>query len=98
MYLEKARKEDDRMAENWKGDVDGTLVFTDLFSTTVAMFIGISLPNLTQHSRMAPMVQLPSTFPDPSSFSSLSSAVWVNVLPFPSLVISLTCALLATLL
>ncbi|KAI0260826.1 hypothetical protein BC834DRAFT_973121 [Gloeopeniophorella convolvens] len=51
MYLEKAEKEDDKMAESWKGDADGILVFTGLFSATVATFIGISLQNLTQNSQ-----------------------------------------------
>jgi hypothetical protein len=42
---------------------------------------------------------LPSTLPDPSvPFSPPTYAVWVNSLWFLSLVISLTCALLATLL
>jgi hypothetical protein len=44
-------------------------------------------------------VFIPSTIPDPSvPFSPSESAVWVNSLWFLSLVISLTCALLATLL
>ena len=44
-------------------------------------------------------VPIPFTFPNPSTpFSPPTSAVWVNILWFLSLVISLTCALLATLL
>ncbi|KAI0260884.1 hypothetical protein BC834DRAFT_791982, partial [Gloeopeniophorella convolvens] len=116
MYLEKAEKEDDKMTESWKGDADGILVFTGLFSATVATFIAMSLPNLTQNSQdtsafylvhlyqlsvaesnSSSSIPLPS-LPDPSSFSPPSSAIWVNILWFLSLVISLTCALLATLL
>ncbi|KAI0258490.1 hypothetical protein BC834DRAFT_975112 [Gloeopeniophorella convolvens] len=41
---------------------------------------------------------VPSTLSDPSAFSPSTSAVWVNALWFASLVTSLTCALLATLL
>ncbi|KAI0259656.1 hypothetical protein BC834DRAFT_1016182, partial [Gloeopeniophorella convolvens] len=42
-YTENAEKEDDKMAESWKGDADGILVFTGLFSATVATLLGISL-------------------------------------------------------
>ncbi|KAI0259665.1 hypothetical protein BC834DRAFT_786210, partial [Gloeopeniophorella convolvens] len=125
---------DNKMAEGWKGDADGILVFvrafqprlvryssslpqTGLFSATVATFLGISLQNLTQNSQdtsafyLARLYQLsaangpndtvPIPLPslsDPSSFSPTASAIWVNVLWLLSLVISLTCALLATLL
>jgi hypothetical protein len=44
-------------------------------------------------------VVIPSSLPNPAaSFTAPTSAVWVNSLWFSSLVISLTCALLATLL
>ena len=46
----------------------------------------------------APVLPLPSTLSDPSQFKPSLSAIWVNVLWFLSLIISLTCALLATLL
>ncbi|KAI0260871.1 hypothetical protein BC834DRAFT_800789, partial [Gloeopeniophorella convolvens] len=114
-FLERAEKDDDRMTESWKGDADGILVFTGLFSATVATFLGISLQSLTQNSQdtsafyLARLYQLQAAdngsasiplppLPDPSSFSPSASAIWVNVLWFLSLVISLTCALLATLL
>ncbi|KAI0260849.1 hypothetical protein BC834DRAFT_960384, partial [Gloeopeniophorella convolvens] len=114
-FLERAEKEDDKMTENWKGDADGILVFTGLFSATVAGFLSISLQSLTQNSQdtsafyLAHLYQLSAaengsasiTLPplsDPSSFSPSTSDVWVNVLWFLSLIISLTCALLATLL
>ncbi|KAI0266248.1 hypothetical protein BC834DRAFT_969730 [Gloeopeniophorella convolvens] len=117
MYLERAEEEDKRMTESWKGDADGILVFTGLFSATVATFIGISFPSLMPNSQdasafyLAHIYQrtvsegsngtvppLPSTLSDPSAFSPSASAIWVNTLWFLSLVISLTCALLATLL
>jgi len=40
----------------------------------------------------------PPDLSDPSNFTPSSSAIWVNVLWFMSLIISLTCALLATML
>ncbi|KAH9035180.1 hypothetical protein EDB83DRAFT_2678114 [Lactarius deliciosus] len=43
-------------------------------------------------------VVIPSSLSDPTSFTPPVAAVWVNSLWFLSLVISLTCALLATLL
>ncbi|KAI0260829.1 hypothetical protein BC834DRAFT_973124 [Gloeopeniophorella convolvens] len=116
-FLERAEKDDDRMTENWKGDADGILVFTGLFSATVATFLGISLQSLTQNSQDTSAFYLARIYqssaadsgntsasiplpplPDPSSFSPSTSAIWVNVLWLLSLVISLTCALLATLL
>ncbi|KAI0260857.1 hypothetical protein BC834DRAFT_503175 [Gloeopeniophorella convolvens] len=50
-FLERAEKDDDKMTESWKGDADGILVFTGLFSATVATFLGISLQSLTQNSQ-----------------------------------------------
>ncbi len=46
-------------------------------------------PNISQPS-------VPSTLTDPSSFSPPTYAIWVNSLWFLSLVISLSCAMLAT--
>src|SRR6266851_1829241 len=46
-------------------------------------------PNISQPS-------VPSTLTDPSSFSPPTHAIWVNSLWFLSLVISLSCAMLAT--
>ncbi|KAI0314374.1 hypothetical protein OF83DRAFT_453147 [Amylostereum chailletii] len=38
MYLTDADKYDKSLAENWKGDTDGILIFTGLFAATVAAF------------------------------------------------------------
>ncbi|KAF8260771.1 hypothetical protein EI94DRAFT_1429532, partial [Lactarius quietus] len=115
MYLDRTEDEDQKMAERWKADADGILVFTGLFSAAVATFIGESIQNLQPNSQdasafyLANIYQLladangsripvPTSLPDPSEFSPSSSAVWVNSLWFLSLLMSLTCALLATLL
>ncbi|KAI0259012.1 hypothetical protein BC834DRAFT_962751, partial [Gloeopeniophorella convolvens] len=115
MYLERAEEEDRRMVENWKGDADGILVFTGLFSASVATFLGNTYQGLQLNSQDASafylsriyqqsasdngfQVSIPSTISDPATFSPSTTTVWVNALWFLSLVISLTCALLATML
>ncbi|KAI9447654.1 hypothetical protein H4582DRAFT_13338 [Lactarius indigo] len=50
MYLTKAEKEDKEITEGWKGEADGILVFTGLFSATVAAFIIESYKQLTPDS------------------------------------------------
>ncbi|KAI0265792.1 hypothetical protein BC834DRAFT_935939 [Gloeopeniophorella convolvens] len=116
MYLDRAEEEDKKMTESWKGDADGILVFTGLFSATVAAFLIVSLQSLQPNSQdtsafyLANIYQLladsnnsrvdvpPQALSDPSAFSPPKPSIWVNALWSMSLVISLTCALLATLL
>ncbi len=86
---------------------------TGLFSSTVATFIAMSYPNLQQdpnvttQSLLAQISQQlsttngtsPAASPSTqSSFSPSASVVFVNSVWFLSLVLSLTCALIATLL
>ncbi|KAI0261008.1 hypothetical protein BC834DRAFT_941135, partial [Gloeopeniophorella convolvens] len=116
MYLERAEEEDRKMVESWKGDADGILVFTGLFSASVATFLGNTYQGLQLNSQDASafylsriyqqsaadgngsQVIIPPTLLDPAVFSPSTSTIWVNALWFLSLVISLTCALLATML
>ncbi|KAF8261488.1 hypothetical protein EI94DRAFT_1606617, partial [Lactarius quietus] len=114
MYTTRAQKFDEEDVENWKGGADSILVFTGLFSSTVATFISVSYqnlqqdPNLTTQSLLAQISQqlsnstIGSTGSSPtsiqSSFVPPASAVFVNSVWFLSLVLSLTCALMATLL
>ncbi|KAN0140431.1 hypothetical protein V8E53_001640 [Lactarius tabidus] len=106
-----ATEEDKKMAENWKDDADGILIFTGLFSAAVASLISVSIQNIQQNPQDISNFYLANTYQatiNPNSSSSLPTspppftppkyAVWVNALWFLSLVISLTCALLATLL
>ncbi|KAH9009753.1 hypothetical protein EDB83DRAFT_450694 [Lactarius deliciosus] len=98
------------VAEAWQADADGILIFTGLFSAAVASLVSVSIqdirlnPQDTSNFYLANIyhtVSNPnqsSTLPTPSPFSPPNHAVWVNSLWFMSLVISLTCALLATLL
>ncbi|KAF8463957.1 hypothetical protein DFH94DRAFT_640303, partial [Russula ochroleuca] len=117
MYLDRAIEEDKNMVESWKGDAEGMLIFTGLFSAAVAALLAVTVQNIQQNPQdtsafyLAHIYQELSTQPNgsqasiPSSLSNPiepytppTSGVWVNGLWFMSLVISLTCALLATLL
>ncbi|KAH9010045.1 hypothetical protein EDB85DRAFT_2161956 [Lactarius pseudohatsudake] len=48
IYVTHAQNLDEENVENWKGVTDRALIFTGLFSATVAVFIAISYPNLLQ--------------------------------------------------
>jgi hypothetical protein len=117
MYLERVIEEDKKMVDSWKGDAEGMLVFTGLFSAVVATLLQMSLPNIQASTQAASAFYLarlyqqsntqpngsqppiPSSLTDPiEPFVPPTSAVWVNGLWFSSLVIGLTCGLLATLL
>ncbi|KAF8260506.1 hypothetical protein EI94DRAFT_1610596, partial [Lactarius quietus] len=109
-----AAEEDQKMAEGWKADADGILIFTGLFSAAVASLISVSIQDIQPNSQdisnfyLANIYQtvsdpnrsnISSALPtSPPAFSPPNYAVWVNSLWFSSLMISLTCALLATLL
>ncbi|KAH9056711.1 hypothetical protein EDB87DRAFT_1687048 [Lactarius vividus] len=114
MYLEMATEEDKKMAEGWAADADGILIFTGLFSAAVASLISVSIQDIRQNPQDTSNFYLSNiyqTLADPNRsdissslpsspppFSPPSYAVWVNALLFLSLVISISCALLATLL
>ncbi|KAH9976507.1 hypothetical protein BJV77DRAFT_601729 [Russula vinacea] len=117
MYLDRAIEEDTNMVESWKGDADGMLVFTGLFSAAVAALLALSVPNIQPNSQdtssfylahiyqqlstqpNGSQVPIPSSLSDPTQpFTPPTLGIWVNGLWFMSLVMSLTCALLATLL
>ncbi|KAI9447634.1 hypothetical protein H4582DRAFT_11693 [Lactarius indigo] len=115
IYLNEAEKEDKEISENWNVDTEGILLFTGLFSTTIASFIiesykqlspdssGMTNALLTQISQQlantsngTPLASVVA--PNSQPFKPTASAVRVNVLWFLSLVLSLTCALSATLM
>ncbi|KAN0140630.1 hypothetical protein V8E53_001839, partial [Lactarius tabidus] len=114
MYIKMAEEEDTKMAESWKADADSILVFTGLFSASVASLLSVSIQDIrpnaqdTSNFYLANMYQLlaepnrtnvSTSLPtSPPPFSPPTYAVWVNGLWFMSLVISITCAVLATLL
>ncbi|KAI0252052.1 hypothetical protein BJV78DRAFT_1361193 [Lactifluus subvellereus] len=112
IYNRRAKEDDGAMTERWKGDAEGILIFTGLFSAAVAQFLVGSLQNLQSSSQDASSFYLARIYqltpgsnassiplpPDPAQFRTPKSTVWTNALWSLSLVISLTCALLATLL
>jgi Family of unknown function (DUF6535) len=106
MYLNEIKEDDQRMADAWKQDAKGVLVFvspkllisvfvsmtspkTGLFSTIVGAFIIEFYKKLEpgSASNTADQPSLPS-----------ASMIWVNAMWLVSLVLSLTSALVATLL
>ncbi|KAH8983811.1 hypothetical protein EDB86DRAFT_2811217, partial [Lactarius hatsudake] len=115
MYISRALKFDDENVENWKGGADSILVFTGVFSSTVATFIAMSYPSLQQDPNVITqslLVKISQQLATPngtspamspslstqSSFSPSAPVIFVNSVWFLSLVLSLTCALIATLL
>jgi hypothetical protein len=103
MYLDEVKEEDKRISDAWKEDSNGILVFvspnllifllasmtsskTGLFSATVGAFI------IEFYKTLSPNSGNQTTSP-PSA-----SMIWVNSMWLISLVLSLTSALLATLL
>ncbi|KAI0265312.1 hypothetical protein BC834DRAFT_180884 [Gloeopeniophorella convolvens] len=111
-YLTKAEKHDKKLVETWKGDADGILIFTGLFSAMVAAFTLESYKTLQpdpsatvvlllsqiSHQLAAPANDTGSpTVPTPP-FHAPSSGVRVNILWFLSLCLSVSCALAAMLM
>ncbi|KAI0287499.1 hypothetical protein BC826DRAFT_917088, partial [Russula brevipes] len=111
-YLEDAKDYDTEVADAWKENAEGVLVFTGLFSATVASFI------LDSYKKLSPdpgdqttflLGQLSNqlagfangTYPPAQPYSSpppSASIIWVNVLWLLSFILSTTCALFATMM
>ncbi|KAI0260445.1 hypothetical protein BC834DRAFT_900700 [Gloeopeniophorella convolvens] len=58
VYLSQAEKFDKEQSESWTGDTEGILVFTGLFSATVAAFILVSYQDLQPNSSDATVLLL----------------------------------------
>jgi len=113
MYLEISLREDQETAEAWNQDAKSILLFSGLFSATVAAALGPTLPDLTVNSQDISSIYIQSIYSlllsfngsfngslglnDPIDGLNLSTVPFqlVNSLWFTSLVLSLTCALLA---
>ncbi|KAH9018712.1 hypothetical protein EDB85DRAFT_600317, partial [Lactarius pseudohatsudake] len=112
MYLSESEKYDKAISDGWKDDANGVLVFTGLFSATVAAFIIESYKKLSPDSgdQTAFFLQQISqqlsglsngTFVRPQDYPTFSPnklIVCVNAMWILSLIVSITCALLATLM
>ncbi|KAI9429596.1 hypothetical protein H4582DRAFT_2134493 [Lactarius indigo] len=111
MYLEMVLEEDKRLADSWEANADGVLIFAGLFSAAVATLISVSIQDIRPNPQDTSTFYLSNIYqlladpnrsnvslPSPPPFSPPTYAVWVNSLWFLSLVISISCALLAALL
>ncbi|KAI9460120.1 hypothetical protein BJY52DRAFT_1263070 [Lactarius psammicola] len=111
LCISQADKHDTAMVERWKADMDGILIYTGVFSATVAAFLIESyktlkpdpgeatvrlLQQVTQQlAAISNGTQLALSTSDP--FTPKPYAIHVNIMWFLSLCISLSCALAATL-
>ncbi|KAH9989261.1 hypothetical protein BJV77DRAFT_948700, partial [Russula vinacea] len=111
MYLDKVKEEDEQIAYGWKENSDGILTFIGLFSATVAAFIIEFYKQLSPDSGnqtvallgqiSQQLVNFPNgTYSITANQPSPPSAtmIWANVLWLTSLVLSLSSALMATML
>ncbi|KAN0124182.1 hypothetical protein V8E52_001831, partial [Russula decolorans] len=70
VYLSEAERQDRALAENWKGDTEGILIFTGLFAATVAAFIIESYKQLSPDSGATTVFLLQQISHQLSSFSA----------------------------
>ncbi|KAF7350482.1 hypothetical protein MVEN_01353800 [Mycena venus] len=112
VYVSEAAKYDKSLVESWKNDMEGMLIFAGLFSASLTAFIIESYKTLTPDSGDSTVQLLThisqqlaaaangTAFPaqSPAPFTPLPSSLICNALWFMSLGLSLTCALIATLL
>ncbi|KAH9956925.1 hypothetical protein BC827DRAFT_1086355, partial [Russula dissimulans] len=112
VVFNEGEKYDRTLVESWKGDMDGILIFTGLFSATVAAFIIDGYKYLSRNpsdttnqlltqlsmqlSALAAGSESPPLFSLPP-FAVPAAMLHVNILWFLSLCLSVTCALSATL-
>ncbi|KAN0118870.1 hypothetical protein V8E52_004642 [Russula decolorans] len=111
MYLDEVKEEDKRIIDAWKDDANSLVTFTGLFSAIVGTFIIEFYKKLSSDSgdqTVALLQQISHQLPNSQNIPYSNTAnqpsppgtamVWVNALWLISLVLSLTCALIATLL
>ncbi|KAK7059914.1 hypothetical protein R3P38DRAFT_3168370 [Favolaschia claudopus] len=111
VYVAEAEKYDKALVESWKSDMDALLIFAGLFSASLTTFIIESYKTLSPDSgddtvRLLAQIsgQLSGmangktiAIPTPQPFVPPTSSLLCNLLWFISLGLSLSCALLATL-
>ncbi|KZV62421.1 hypothetical protein PENSPDRAFT_642223, partial [Peniophora sp. CONT] len=103
-YLRSMKDEDEALPKDWDGNTGSILTFTGLFAATVGAFLIASYPSLSDLSNESTMLLAEilaatknTSTPAVEPFQVSTNAVIVNSLWFCSLLISLACALLATL-
>ncbi|KAK7462719.1 hypothetical protein VKT23_007307 [Stygiomarasmius scandens] len=109
-YIEQAQSYDRALLEGWKGDMDGMLLFSALYSATLTALIVESYQKLQQDPADATLAVLTQMSQQLASLSNGTmsgfqglpdfvpdpSALICNMLWFLSLALALTCSLLAT--
>ncbi|KAJ7609288.1 hypothetical protein DFH06DRAFT_1110919, partial [Mycena polygramma] len=112
VYVSEAEKYDRGLVESWKSDMEGMLIFAGLFSASLTAFLIESYKTLNPDSGDTTALllaqisqQLAATangtafqIPPTAPFQPRASSLVCNILWFISLGLSLTCALIATLL
>ncbi|KAF5372879.1 hypothetical protein D9758_001556 [Tetrapyrgos nigripes] len=111
MYISQAHEYDKALLEGWKGDMDGILLFSALYSATLTALIVESYKklqldpaDLTTSLLTTISLQLASISNgttttvglSDTSFKPMTSSLICNMLWFLSLALALTCSLLAT--
>ncbi|KAI0306108.1 hypothetical protein B0F90DRAFT_964004 [Multifurca ochricompacta] len=91
VYLAESERHDKALAESWKGDMDGLLIFSGLFSAVVTAFFVASLQPMMQSNQVSGSTPTLTTSVNPPSLLR-ANALWCL-----SLLSSLLCALCATL-
>ncbi|KAJ7635460.1 hypothetical protein DFH06DRAFT_1220614 [Mycena polygramma] len=107
IYATEAERYDAALVESWRADMEGMLIFSGLFSASVTAFLIESYHSLTLDSgdvavqlltRLSEQLAGNATVaPLSTPFHVPSWSIICNTLWFTSLTLSLTCALLATL-
>ncbi|KAJ7709207.1 hypothetical protein B0H14DRAFT_2415131, partial [Mycena olivaceomarginata] len=102
---------DKALVEGWKADMEGMLIFSGLFSASLTAFLiesykilqpdsgDLTVAAITQVSHQLAGIASNTTFvlQSPPAFNPTTASLWCNALWLVSLSLSLTCALLATL-
>ncbi|KAJ6631685.1 hypothetical protein B0H10DRAFT_2300371 [Mycena sp. CBHHK59/15] len=111
VYVAEAEKYDQALVDSWRSNMGGMLIFAGLFSASLTAFITESYQTLSPNTGAATVVLLAqisqqlaasvngSAFvvSQPAPFDPPATAVVCNALWFISLGLSLTCALIITL-
>ncbi|KAJ7776332.1 hypothetical protein B0H16DRAFT_1506371 [Mycena metata] len=111
VYNSEAERYDSALVESWKADMEGMLIFSGLFSASLTAFIIESYRKLvpdTGDMTVALLLQISQQLsaqsngsqfsqPAPTPFKAPALSLVCNGLWFVSLSLTLTCALLATL-
>ncbi|KAJ6494366.1 hypothetical protein C8R45DRAFT_784271, partial [Mycena sanguinolenta] len=111
IYVGEAERYDAALVESWKADMEGMLIFSGLFSASLTAFLiesykvlqpdsgDLTVAGIALLSNQLAAIASNTTFVSPpsSNFTPTAASLWCNALWFISLSLSLTCALLATL-